>query len=119
MLYIIHFKEQPSDCSGMVHFSSNIHPADIKELDIPCIICGCFFPAPDHPVSKIFFEDLLLGLIAAIPFFVFLIVNAVIIIIIVCAVKKKRRTKAAKALAEKEAAEKKTSEEAKDSEDKE
>ena len=69
--------------------------------------------------TKIFFEDLLLGLIAAIPFFVFLIVNAVIIIIIVCAIKKKRRTKAAKALAEKEAAEKKASEEAKDSEDKE
>ena len=60
--------------------------------------------------TVIFFQDLLLGLISAIPFFVFLIVNAVIVIIIVCAVKKKRRAKAAKALAEKEAAEKKAAE---------
>ena len=66
--------------------------------------------------TKIFFQNLLLGLISAIPFFVFLAVNAVIVIIIVSAVKKKRRRKAAKALAEKEAAEKKASEEKKDEE---
>ena len=66
--------------------------------------------------TKIFFENLGLSLIAAIPFFVFLIVNAVIVIVIVCSVRRKRRKKAAKALAEKEAAEKKASEDKKEEE---
>ena len=47
-----------------------------------------------------FFQDLLLGLIAAIPFLVFMGITGAVVLIIVFSVRKKRRKREAKALAE-------------------